>query len=478
MGPIGFTDRLSNRLAEMVLRSTCIELLFRCRLVSGLLLAALAGCVHLPPAQDRASISQRLEQRMGQPIGPHALLDKFVVPPGVDLGRKLSEDEVVLLALWNNPLFQETLLDLQLTRADLVQAGLLPNPEVLYFFSAPEKAYRYVADFPIEALWLRPIRIRNAHWENARAAERLTQAALDLIRDARQAYADVLLAKERVKIAQEALKLRSGIADLAAARRKRGDASEQEAATARIDELQASQDAARIGFELPLADERLRNLISLSGLTQPIAIDDAVPIRLLAPDQSMDGLTAEAMRSRPDFLAADHAVTAAVERLRLAKRSWFRLLGMADATAGFKTGHEFGPAARMTLPIFNWNQGGIARAAAELEQLERRRITVQNQIALDVKQAYLRYQQAFAELDILRQKIRPVVQDNIRRADKTYQDGGASYVIVLETMRQFIDTDYREAQLKADLFRFWAELERSVGRRLTRPLPAAPEPTP
>jgi cobalt-zinc-cadmium efflux system outer membrane protein len=437
----------------------------------GPLAIALVGCVHMP-AQDRAAISQRIEQRMGQPIGPHAAPEKLVLPPGIETGRKLTEDEVVLLALWTNPLFQETLVELQLTRADLIQAQLLPNPEALYYFSAPEKAYRYLVDFPIESLWLRPVRIRSAQWENARAAERLTQAALDLIRDARQAYADVLLARERVKIAREAATIRGRIGELAAARLKAGDASVQEASTAKIDSLQATQDATRIGFELPLAEERLRNLIGMSGLALPVAIDDAPAPKLAAANLAVDELTAEAMRSRPDFLAADSAAVAAAERVRLAKRSWFRFLGIGDASGGRKTGHEFGPAVRMTLPVFNWNQGGVARAEAEFEQLQRRRLTVQNQIALDVRQAHLRYQQASAELEIVRLKVKPEVEANIKRAEKTYKDGGAPYVIVLETTRQLIDTNNREAQLTADLRRAWADLERSVGRRLVELLPA------
>jgi cobalt-zinc-cadmium efflux system outer membrane protein len=429
-------------------------------------LIALAGCVHTPVVQDRNSISQRVEERMGYPVGPHAIPDKIVLPAGIESGRKLSEDEVVLLALWNNPLFLETLVELQLTRADLIQAKLLPNPEALYYFAAPEKAYRYLVDFPIESLWLRPIRIRNAQWENTRAAERLTQAALDLIRDTRQAYADLLLARERIKIAQEAVRIRGAMGDLAAARLKAGDASVQEAATAKIDATQAIQDAARIGYELPLAEERLRNLMGLSGLKQPIAVEDASAFQVQKVDLAVEELTDEAMRSRPDFLAADRAVIAAAERVRLAKRIWFRFLGIADATGGHKTGHEFGPAARMTLPIFNWNQGGVARATAELEQLERRRVTVQNQIAFDVRQAHVRYSQASAELEIIRQRLKPEVEANIKRAEKTYKDGGAPYVLVLETTRQLIDTNNREAQLIADLRRAWADLERSVGRRL------------
>src|SRR4051812_46122961 len=107
------------------------------------------------------------------------------------------------------------------------------------------KPYKYLFDFPIEALWLRPIRVRSAAREADRAAERLTQAGLDLMRDVRQAHADVVLARERVRIAGEAVKLRGRVAELAGERLKAGDISPQEAATGRIDAALAEQDATR-----------------------------------------------------------------------------------------------------------------------------------------------------------------------------------------------------------------------------------------
>ena len=58
------------------------------------------------------------------------------------------------------------------------------------------------------------------------------------------------------------------------------------------------------------------------------------------------------------------------------------------------------------------------------------------------------------------------VETAIRRAQAAYQEGNVPIFIVLETTRQLLDNYLREAILVADLRRFWAELERSVGRRL------------
>ena len=430
-------------------------------LILGLLTAA--GCA-TPAARNRDTVSANLEQRTGYSAGSGSPSSQLMLPKGLEPGMPLTEEQLVMLALWNNSAFQELLVELQLTRADLIQAGLLPNPELAFYFSAPEKSLRYLVDFPLESLWLRPIRIRAAERENARAAERLTQAALDLIRDTRQAYTDVLLAQERVAVAEKSLELRGSIADFAAKRLKNGDASEQESVTAKVDSLQAKQERARVAYDVTLAEERLKNLAGLSSFAGKLPVIPTAAVNTPEPD--VEALVEEALRTRPDAVAAKVAVEAAAERVRLAKLGWIRLLGIVDATGGKNTGHELGPAMRMTLPIFNRNQGLIARSQADLELMVRRRQTVSNQIVLDVRLAHARCRQSAAELEILRKTIRPEVDASIRRTQKAYEDGNVPLLIALEANRQLIDALGREAVLKAEQHRAWAELERSVGRRL------------
>ena len=432
-------------------------------ILPSLVFLVVAGCA-APAARTRSTVSANLEQRTGYAAGTGAPASKLILPPGVQQGQPLTEEQVVLLALWNNAAFQELLVELQLTRADLIQAGLLPNPEFVYFFDVTDKPLKYLFDFPLEALWLRPVRIRAAERENARAAERLTQAALDLIRDTRQAYADVLLAQERVGVADRSLELRGSIAEFAAKRLKAGDASEQESVTAKVDALQAAQDRARTGYDVLLAEERLKNFAGLSGFGGAFPVIPAEPLATAEPD--LEALVAEAQRTRPDAVAAQFAAEAAAERLRISKLGWIRVLGILDATSGRNTGHEFGPALRVTLPIFNRNQGLIGRAEADFELMQRRKQSVANQIALDVRLAHARTRQSAAELDILRKSIRPEVDASIKRTQKAYEEGNVPLLIALEANRQLIDTLGREAVLKAEQRRAWAELERSVGRRL------------
>ena len=169
-----------------------------------------------------------------------------------------------------------------------------------------------------------------------------------------------------------------------------------------------------------------------------------------------------------DFAVDGHAVDAAVGiDADDARRV---LAGIAvSASRGFFTG---------TLGLTR--KVAVARRKTRLvdgiDGIDRRRLTVHNQIVQDVRTAYARYRQARVELDLVRGKTRPEVEAAIRQAEGAFKEGHATYLIVLESNRQLITTLAREAQLMADLRRAWAELERAVGRRLVAPTrPETPE---
>lgn len=437
--------------------------------MSGVLLAlhvaSLLGCCSNSQycLTDRSCVSQAVQCRFSKSVGDPSCPEQIVYPYGITLEQELEEDQAVALALWNNAAFLELLADLGMAQGDLVQAGLLPNPEVAYFFPVTDKPFKYLLDFPLESIWLRPIRVVAAEREYDRVCHRLTQSAIDLIRDTRQGYADLQLAHSRTDVASFVVKVRAEIAKIAKSRLDAGDISPQEASTALIDQSRAEQELTRVGFDIAFAEERLRNLMGVSNNRTPLKISKR---RLTFPQTvEVDQLSAEAVLSRPDLLAAEEFSAAAAERLRIAKIGWVRLLGILDATSGVN-GHEFGPAGRLTLPIFNWNQGAIARAEAELEKAERQQRTVHNQIIQDVHQSFTRFSQGQAELAILNEQVLPQVEKAILQTEKAYRGGDTNYAVVLQSTQQLIDSRFREVQLQADLRRAWAELERSVGRHL------------
>jgi len=423
-------------------------------------LLMLSGCMNTRAVcEDEERVLSAVRERTAT-VKPE---DRLTVPGTVELADGLSEAEAVQLALFNNAAFQELLTDLELAHSDLIQAGLLPNPEFFYVFPAGGKPFKYLVDFPVDSLVLRPLRKRAAEADVERTRERLTQAGLDLARDARLAYADWVFARDRVQIAEANRKLRDRINSLTEARLKAGDATPLEESTARIDILRARQEETRAINDLPVFEERLRNVAGL-GLFRPDLIPEkSEPAPVVATN--VDELSAEAIATRPDIASAHRAIEAAEARIRLAKLGWLRILGIGDSTSGSQ-GYRLSPGFRVGIPIFNWNQGAIARGEAERDKAIRQLDTFQQRVALEVRQAHALHVQAASDYRQWTDSIRPTVEEAVRRADNTYKEGGTSLLLVLETSRQMIDTRFREAQLRADLLKTWAELERSVGRKL------------
>ncbi len=106
-----------------------------------------SGCQSIPDTADRASVIQNVvayDQQLSS--------NKADVVQQIEIKLKestiLSESEAVIYALNNNAAFKSLLIDLKLAKADLVNAGLLPNPELLFAFGVANKPYRYAIDLP------------------------------------------------------------------------------------------------------------------------------------------------------------------------------------------------------------------------------------------------------------------------------------------------------------------------------------------
>lgn len=425
-----------------------------------LLALSLAACT--PQGVGLIDVANDLEQRTGQRFA-ETRADETAWPAIVTLDDGLSEDELVSLALWNNAAFRATLADLGLFRADLVQAGMLPNPTFSMLVPWGAKPLELTLRYPLEIFWLRPQRVELAKLDVEQTAQRLVQTGLDLIRDVRIAHVELSLAKRRMELAESAVTLSQAIAELTQARLKAGDASELEVTNARVDALQALEQKGRLQRDCEIADERLRHLVGLSLEQWP----KNVSAELIAHDDRFDTekLVEQALLARPDLRAAEIIVQGAGERIGLARAEIFTITASLNAKQ-INGPLLAGPGLDLTLPIVNQNQGGIAQAQARFDKAARQYVATRQRIALDVREAHARLQQAGQSLQQWQQTILPPLQAAIQDAENAYAAGNVTYLFVLETQRRWLDAQLKTAQAAADLRRARAELERSVGQRL------------
>jgi cobalt-zinc-cadmium efflux system outer membrane protein len=415
-------------------------------------------------------VSRGVEERTGFGLGPVSRAAEIGIPEEVSLADGLSQEEAVALALWNNPEFQVALAQLGFARADLIEAGLLRNPVLSLLFPTGPKQLEATLKLPVEALWQRPRRVAAAKLSAGAVAERLVQHGLGLIAEVKVAYADLVLARERARLAEEAARIGRRIAEITEARLRAGDVSELEASAVRADGSRAEEESARLAQEAVVAYDRLRSLLGLGLSATQFELAPGPPTAVGSPAaidstgcSDLDGLLKEALAARPDLRAAELAVEAAGKRVGWERSKVLTLIGILDANEN-EAGLESGPGVEMEAPLFDRNQAGLARARAELERASRDYVATRHRIALEVREANTGYARARQALKAWRGTIRPSLEEEVQRTEQAHAVGEVSILFVLVTTRRLTEARVREAEAEADVLRAAARLDQSVGR--------------
>jgi outer membrane protein, heavy metal efflux system len=411
---------------------------------------------------DRDALGASLQQRGLGNVRPDAAGAGAItqLPPGVSLADGLDETKAVAIALWNNAAFQENLAKLGLARGDLAQAGMLSNPTLSVLLPIGPKQLEFTALLPLESLWLRPKRIAIAEQEAERVAKGLVQSGLDLARDVRVALSDYGLAADRESVAQQTLTLREQNLAIAQNRQRLGDASEIETINARAEVERMREEAVRFGREKEIVRGRLALLLGwpLGEVLIVVASPPASPV-----PRDVAELEAKALAARPDLRASEIALEAAGKKAGLAESEVFSLSGILDANGSGKEGFEIGPGVALPLPILNRNDANRLRAKAELERAGWNYLGTRQRIVAEVREARLKLEQASAALAAYESQVIPPLEELHRLTRRAYELSEISPVTVQENSRQLLLLEMRRAELRADIRRAWAELERGVG---------------
>ena len=442
---------------------------FRLRQQRHLLFAAMAmmafvGCRSATPCNQRHFVASELLSRTDSELGPGCGLREGTVPSGILIDDGITADEAVALAFWNNAAFHELLAQLGISRAQLFSAGLIPDPQFAMFFPVGPKQLEFTGYQAVDAIWLRPIRVRVAKRDLCELAQQMIQNGLNLARDTRIAHANLILAQSRQELTSKALVLRRDIASLAEKRLASGDISELEVMATRIEALQANAIAASATQDVSVAQEQLRVLMGATlDIDALVATDDPIPS---LPVEQKEELVAMAHAMRPDLRALEIRMINARERARLSRKQFMTLDAIYDANAKGSKGFESGPGLRFTVPIFNGNKGGIAIADAIVQQVNRQYSTLCDQVELDVRTSHSQLAQAHEQRSLIEESILPTLEEAQSLSRSSYEDGGVPYFLVLQTTSQYVDAQLRYADASAAVRRAHAQLERSVGQKM------------
>lgn len=425
------------------------------------------GELYATDKKGRQVISQEVQIRVGStiPVQAPAPRRPFGLPPGVNLSDQLSAADAVAIALWNNSALEANLAAVGIAQADLLDAGLLKNPNFQSLIPVGAKPFEFLLNWPIEDLWQRKKRVLAARQNLDAVATGLVQNGLNLVRDVKTAHADLWLAERRTETLRESAAIRERIAKLTERRKDVGDASGLDVSLAWADARSADELAKRAAGDIEVARVRLHQLIGLRD--SPRALSAIGWTDWPTIPGANEALQA-AYASRPDLRAAELAIEASAYRAKWQRSRIFNMVipMLSVKESGSPQALRAGPGVTLEIPLFNRNQGQRARADAEVVQSAWRYSALRDQVEGEVRDAMARMEQARKSLDLLRTGLKPIVEQAIGQTEMAYRNGDASYLNVLETTRQKFDAILREREAEAALARAYAELERSVGKKI------------
>ena len=179
----------------------------------------------------------------------------------------------------------------------------------------------------------------------------------------------------------------------------------------------------------------------------------------------VEDLQARALRERPDFRAAELGITAAQSQIALAKaNSKVDVNGTYDFShvAGENTGSIF---ASFELPIFNRNQGEIARTKYALTQAQEQEQAASDTVLSDVANAYEAVKSNDEVVQLYTSGYLKQAQDSRDISEYAYKRGAASLLDFLDAERSYRSTQLAYRQALASYMTALEQLKEALGTR-------------
>ncbi len=390
----------------------------------------------------------------------------------------ISLDQAIVLALAHNHSLQATRTLILQNQAQEITANLRPNPtlsadtQFIPFFSPQYfsgENLDQTAQFDVGLGYLfergrkRQHRLQAARDATAVTRAQVTDAERTLAFNVGQQFVSVLLAESTLQFALEDLKGFQQTVDISQAQFKAGYIGEGDYLKIKLQLLQ---------FQTDVSSARLAKVQALVALRQFFGYD-AVPADYdvigdlgYQPLQAkLDDLQARALKERPDFRAAELGITAAQSQYLLAKAN-----GKVDVNGTYDISHVSGETtgsvfASFELPIFNRNQGEIARTNYALAQAKEQEQSASDQVLSDVASAYEAVRSNDEVVQLYTSGYLKEAQDSRDISEYAYKRGAASLLDYLDAERSYRSVQLAYRQALAAYMTALEQLKEALGSR-------------
>jgi cobalt-zinc-cadmium efflux system outer membrane protein len=359
---------------------------------------------------------------------------------------RLTLEEAVSLATTANPNVRAKEFEVQAVGANEITAALRPNPTSNFLAeqfgggSASQTQYTFNVGQPIELGGKRQRRVDSAKAATKVTGYELADLRRQLVFQVRKSFADILIAREALALAEQNLAAMDELERVHRFRAEKGDISGLELLRIEVERFAFERDTADARQALGAAKIALRTAIGQERLAEQFEVEGKLTVPEVAKSKSQ--LYRMALDARPDLRAAEAAREKARTDINLAKaNAWWDVTPQIeyqrigpDNTIGFG----------FSLPIklFDRNQGEIARTQAEAKRAEASREALLAQALAEVDTALAVVTAERAKVTLLRDTYLPKIKQARDTVEFAYRRGGVTLLDFLDAQRT-----YREKSL-------------------------------
>ncbi len=432
-----------------------------------------------------AQTSASPQTRQGsQQDSPPSAPSQAPAPPAQSLAQnnhasvRVSLEQAIQMALQHNHNLLAARSTIQQDKAEEVTANLRPNPvligdaQFIPIFQPGQFSTDYLdnsAQFDLGLSYLfergkkRQHRLEAAKDQTATVTSQVADNERTLTFNVAQDFIDVELAESTLDLAQQDLASFQNTLAISQAQFNAGDISQDDLLKIKLQELQFQKDVsqARLATVQGLSD--LRQLLGYESV--PADYDVAGQFEYLEVPGNLEDFQMKALQDRPDLRAAQQGVTAAQSQLALQKA-----VGKRDITAQINYTHVaavstaslFG---QIQVPIFDRNQGEIARAQYAINQAREQAQSTNDQVLTDVRDAYESVRSNDQIVNLYRSGYLQEAQQDRDISEYAYRRGAASLLDFLDAERSYRATQLGYRQSLAAYLLAIEQLREAVGTR-------------
>ena len=431
------------------------------------------GCARY---EQKPLTTQAVEQSLSVPDAvtireSAANLKHPLLPPvQIDLQKPLSPDQVAVLAVIVNPSLRAERDRRAVSQAQLLQAGLLPNPQIIGGIDQPVggpdhfTAYNIGVNWDITSLIGRDERREAAalnaasveldiawtEWQIAQAAKSAAYDVIALTDELQQLRAiENQMAANRDLLRRAVEANQKTLTDLAAAEAGAGDA--HEAFVTAQGDLRRAQIALNRAIGLP-SDAKLT--IRSDGIPQQLSPPD--PHQLLVDLESR----------RLDLVALRKGYESQDATLREAVLKQFPKINLGFNTARDTSNvRTIGFGVSVDIPIFDRNQGAIATESATRQKLFDEYASRVFETRNDVTAAVANIESLNAQIAAAQASL-PSLESMSRTYQQAMKQGDVDALSLYAAQNALLQKRVDVAKLKQQLMQNWAALEIAAGQTL------------